>query len=90
MEGGDGKKLSRARRVATTLRELIRAIDRRVPHTERLGESRIARDAQRLRREAVAQIEALGHLGPEEEPYDRELVDAVMTDDGGPWPEGRP
>ena len=40
-----------------------------------------------LRREAVAQIEALCRLGPPDDtPYDQELVDAIMTDDGSPPP----
>ena len=40
-------------RVVTALRELIEALDRRVPHVERLGEVGIARDA-RLRTRAHA------------------------------------
>jgi hypothetical protein len=74
--------VSTASSIVAALRELIRAIDRRVPHVERPGELRIARDAQTLRREAVAQIETLSRQGPEDKPYDQELVDAIMTDDG--------
>ena len=44
------------------LRELIVALDRRVPHLEREGEHRIAQDAAALRRQAeerIAEIEAV-------------------------------
>jgi hypothetical protein len=71
----------------STLRELISALDRRVPHVDRPGELRIARDAQMLRRQAVAQIEAMSRQEPFDKPYDQELVDAIMTDDGCPSPE---
>ena len=52
------------------LRELVEALDKRVPHVERLGEVRIAREAAALREEAARRIQEL----------------AVMTDDGGPLP----
>ena len=42
------------------LRELITALDRRVPHFERSGEAAIARDAAALREKAVKRIAALG------------------------------
>jgi hypothetical protein len=41
------------------LRELIVALDRRVPHVERSGEAAIARDAAALRDKAVKRIAAL-------------------------------
>jgi len=41
------------------LRELIAALDHRVPHLERDGEREIARDAQALRRAALARITEL-------------------------------
>ena len=41
------------------LRELVEALDRRVPHLERAGETTIARDAARLRDEAVARLAKL-------------------------------
>jgi len=41
------------------LRELIAAIDRRVPHIERAGEIAIARDAGALREKALARIAEL-------------------------------
>ena len=47
----------------------------------------IARDAQLLRRQAVAQIKALNRREPDDKPYDQELVDAIMTDDARPSPE---
>ena len=81
------RSVSTANRIVSTLRDLIRALDRRVPQVDRPGELRIARDAQMLRRQAVAQIEALSYLEPDDKPYDHELVDAIMTDDGSPSPE---
>jgi len=69
------------------LRELIGALDRRAPQTERPGETRIATDAQRLRRQAVARIEELTGTGSDANAYDQGLVEAIMTDDGGPQPE---
>ena len=53
---------------------------------ERAGEVRIAREAQLLRREAVARIEEM-KLESDEGLYDHALVEAIMTDDGGPPPE---
>ena len=41
------------------LRELIEALDRRVPHIERAGEIQIARDAASLRERALKRIAAL-------------------------------
>lgn len=41
------------------LRELVAALDRRVPHLERAGETAIARDALHLRDEAVARLATL-------------------------------
>jgi len=83
-------------RVVRTLRELISALDRRVPHAERPGEIGIARDAAKLRREAVAQIDSLTRARVDDRVFDQELAEAMMTDDGGPsegetnMPIGRP
>jgi hypothetical protein len=41
------------------LRELIAALDRRVPHVERAGETQIARDAAALRKRAMKRIAEL-------------------------------
>ena len=49
------------------LRELIDALDRRVPRIERSGEIRIARDAAELREKAlkrIASLESRGELKP--------------------------
>ena len=81
------RSVATANRIVSTLRDLIRALDRRVPQVDRPGELRIARDAQMLRRQAVAQIEALSCQEPDDKTYDPELVDAIMTDDGSPSPE---
>jgi len=41
------------------LHELIAALDRRVPHVERVGEAKIARDAAALKARALKRIEEL-------------------------------
>jgi hypothetical protein len=41
------------------LREFVAALDRRVPHVERVGEAKIARDAAALRAKAMRRIEEL-------------------------------
>jgi hypothetical protein len=79
--------VSTTRCIVAALREFISALDRRVPHVERPGEIPIARDARILRREAVARIEALKRGGSDDTRYDQDLVEAIMTDDGGPLPE---
>ena len=52
------EKNSRTRQVRH-LRELIAALDRRVPQIERVGEVKIARDAATLRGKALKRIAAL-------------------------------
>ena len=44
------------------LRELILALDRRVPHMERAGEAVIARDAALLREQATRRLAELEEL----------------------------
>ncbi len=70
--------------IAATLRELIDAVDRRVPHLERAGEPRVAQMAAALRGEAACRLEEMGRIDEEADEHDTALVDAVMTDDGGP------
>ena len=74
--------------VLDALRELVEALDRRVPHIERAGEVRIGTDAAALRREAVSRIEALLGAGRDDQVYDQELADAILTDDGNPTQPG--
>jgi hypothetical protein len=45
------------------LRELVDAIDRRVPHLERTGETEIARDAAALKARALKRLAELEHGG---------------------------
>lgn len=71
-------------RVLAALGELIDALDRRVPHVERVGEMRIAREAAALREAAVTRIEELKRAESNRQTRVAELADAVMTDDGGP------
>jgi len=56
--GGTDPDQDRARIVAR-LREIIAALDSRVPHLEREGETRIVEEAKNLRDMAVARIAAL-------------------------------
>jgi hypothetical protein len=52
-------------KVLRELRELIAALDRRVPQVQRAGEIAIARDAATLRARAVRRIEELERDGDE-------------------------
>ena len=45
--------------VVDDLRELVEAIDRRVPRLDRAGETTIAREAMHLRDEALARLAKL-------------------------------
>ena len=46
-------------RVIRHLRQLIDALNRRVPHIERAGEAAIARDAAELMKQALKRLKAL-------------------------------
>jgi hypothetical protein len=70
--------------VVRTLRELVEALDRRVAHVERLGEVRIAREAARLRQEALNRIQELTAESADRQTREAERSGGVMTDDGGP------
>jgi hypothetical protein len=48
------------RRAIRHLRQLIEALNRRVPHIERAGEAKIARDAAELMDKAIKRLRALG------------------------------
>jgi len=76
------------RDVLAALRELVDALDRRVPHVDRLGETRIARDAGALRAEAVKRIRALRVGQSHRDAREVERSGGVMTDDGGPLSNG--
>jgi hypothetical protein len=55
-------------RLLTHLHELVDALDRRVPHLERDGEVRIAREAAALKQKAldlIAELEAQSDKSPE-------------------------
>lgn len=47
----------------SSLRELVAALDRRMPQLERLGEAQIAADAERLRSAALRRIALLERVG---------------------------
>jgi hypothetical protein len=46
-------------RAIAALIELIKALDRRVPHVERVGETRIAAEAAKLKDDAMARVDEL-------------------------------
>jgi hypothetical protein len=58
MTDTQGTNLDRQRLIAR-LRELIDSLDSRVPHLERDGEMRIAKDAAALRDKALARLAQL-------------------------------
>jgi hypothetical protein len=67
------------------LRELIAALDRRVPRAGRPGEATIAREAAELREQALQRLRRLdGHRPSGERLLDTELCDVSMT--GTPFP----
>jgi hypothetical protein len=68
------------------LKELIDALDRRIPHVERLGEIQIAHEATALRNKALARIEELKHAASDQRMREAALADGIMSDDGGPVP----
>jgi hypothetical protein len=47
------------KRAIRHLRQLIEALNRRVPHVERVGEAAIARDAADLMKKALKRLKAL-------------------------------
>jgi hypothetical protein len=52
------------------LRDLVVALDQRVPHVERSGEAAIARDAEALRTKALRRIAELEAQSPADAPTD--------------------
>jgi hypothetical protein len=60
-KGGAG--IEAATSIIATLRELIAALDERVPRVERAGEAQIAKDSAALREAAVTRIEELTRAG---------------------------
>jgi len=77
---------SETERVVAALRELVEALDRRLPHVERLGEAGIATEAAALRKKAARRLEELRPGQPNRELREGERSGARMTDDGGPSP----
>jgi hypothetical protein len=64
------------RTVLEDLRELVAALDRRVPHLDRKGERDIARDAAKLREEAMNRIREI-----ENEGYAVTVSSSIVKDD---------
>ena len=50
---------SERKRAIRHLRQLIDALNRRVPHIERVGEAKIARDAAELMKQALKRLKVL-------------------------------
>ena len=61
----DGGTNTARKSVLADLKELIAAIDRRVPHLERQGEHRIVQEAAALRRQAAERIAELEAMTPD-------------------------
>ena len=80
--------MSRTDVVVEALNELVEALDRRVRHVERLGETRIASDAASLRKAAVNRIHELSGARSAAREVEAERSGGVMTDDGGPLKSG--
>jgi hypothetical protein len=80
-KGGDASDRDH---VLAALSELIEALDRRLPRVERLGETRIAREAAALREQAAIRIEQLRTRESNRQVREAELSEATMADDGGP------
>jgi hypothetical protein len=70
--------------VVHALRELVDALDRRVAHVERLGETRIAREAAAVREEALTRIRELMAAMSDRDSREAERSGGVMSDEGGP------
>jgi hypothetical protein len=84
---GQGRRrcfLSKSDVAIDALHELVDALDRRVRHVERLGETRIARDAEALREKALNRIHELVGVQSDGDSQEAERSGGVMTDDGGP------
>jgi hypothetical protein len=60
------EKIILARDVLADLYELVEAIDRRIPQTDRFGETQIAVDAARIRERAVRLIQRIEGNTPQE------------------------
>lgn len=80
----DQNRPSDRERVVKALRELVEALDRRVPQVERLGEVGIARDAAALRQEAAKRLAELTSNHRDREAREDARSAAEMTDDGAP------
>jgi hypothetical protein len=67
------------------LRDLVEALDRRIPNATSARESRIASDAAELRKLALQRIDELTRprVGNR---YDQDVAEAVMSDDGPSLP----
>lgn len=76
-------------RLLRALRDVIRVLDRRRPQVNRSGEVLVTADVQRRGRQAVARLEHLTGTGSGANEYDQDLVESIMTDDGGSQPERR-
>src|SRR4051812_16707366 len=59
MTKSTGNATAQVKQMLADLSRLIEALDRRVPHLERLGEARIAREAAELRERAASLIQQL-------------------------------
>lgn len=82
MSSDTGTARSDRTRKLRHLRELIAALDRRVPQVERLGEVEIAREGRALREKALQRIAEL-EAALETSHAQGQLPDRVLDDDDG-------
>ena len=59
-------KSRQTRDILRNLYELIEALDKRVPHLERMGEAQIAHDASDLRERAISLIKSIEGAKPKD------------------------
>ncbi len=82
---GDG---FRPMRLLRAFRTVVRSLVWRKPEGDP-GETRVAAEPQRVRPRAVTRLEELTGTGSGANEYDQDLVESIMTDDGGGQPERR-
>ena len=82
MSGSKGTAESHRTRKLRHLHELIAALDRRVPHVERIGEIEIAREGRALREKALRRIAELEASLETSTPSESFRMDVLDDNDG--------
>jgi hypothetical protein len=74
-------------RLLRALREFIGACCGRSPQGSQLAALRVAEEANHRRRQVLERLDELTRARSGAHEYDQDLVNAIMTDDGGRQPE---